>query len=165
MVRFFRVNKDISLPISNTDISTTIKWSFFITKQTDDALTNVRRYLLRRATHIYSWLNQNIIRCVRISCSAASSLYAISHAIERESTVSKSKTVPRPLGHINFTLRKSSKNIGINTKKLEVVFKYSIAYKKHVIIVALWPVVFCNNFYTLLVTLFNLNNVEMLRHI
>ena len=59
------------------------------------------------------------------------------HAIERTSTVSKSKKIPRPLGHINFTLRKSSKKIGINTKKLEVVFKYSIAYKKHVMIVAL----------------------------
>ena len=47
------------------------------------------------------------------------------------------KTIRRPLGHINFTLSKSSKNTGINIEKLDVLFKYSVAYKKHVIIVAL----------------------------
>ena len=130
------------LPISDSDINTAVKWFFFITKQADDALTYVRRYLIRRATlSYYSWLNQNIYS---ISCVSASSLCAISHAIERTSTVPKSK------------------NAEINIKKLK---------NKHVIIVALWTVAFCNNFYLLSVTPFNLSsNVEAylgtsLRHV
>ena len=54
------------------------------------------------------------IQCVRISCVTARSLCAISRAIERTSTVPKSK------------------NAEINIKKLEAVLK-----NKHVIIVAL----------------------------
>ena len=76
------------------------------------------------------------IQCVRISCVTASSLCAIAHAIERKSTVPKSK------------------NVEINIKKLEAVLK-----KKHVRIVALWTVAFYNNFYTLWITLSNLSSV------
>ena len=59
------------------------------------------------------------IQCVRISCVAARSLYAISHATERSSIFSKSKLILSPVSHINFLLKKTSKNVEINIKYKE----------------------------------------------
>ena len=52
-----------------------------------------------------------------------------SHATERSSIFSKSKLILSPVAHINFPLRKTSKNVGINIKKLLAVLKNSVAYK------------------------------------
>ena len=138
MVRFLRINKDILLPISNSDINTTVKRSFFYNK-TSWWRPNVCPKVSFKtcSTVIFTHgLIKIFIQCVRISCLTACCLCSISHAIERTSTVPKSK------------------NAEINIKKLEAVLK-----NKHVIIVALWTVAFCNNFYTLPITLFNLSSV------